>query len=484
MNVLFVASECVPFVKTGGLADVIGALPKELNSLEIDARVILPKYKAIPNTLKLKMRKKKELVVSLGWRNQNCSVEELEHDGVTYYFIDNEYYFYRDELYGYENTLDEAERFAFFSKAVLEVIPYLEFKPDILHLNDWQTGLVSLFLKDKYSHLEEYKDIRTIFTIHNLKYQGIFPKQVLGDILDIDSNYFHSDGIEYYDNINYLKAGIVFSDKITTVSETYAKEIQYPFFGEGMAGLLYKRKNDITGIINGIDITEYNPSTDLYLFKKYKNVNGKTENKIKLQKMLGLPINKEVPMLSVISRLVSQKGLDLVIHVIEELLKQDIQIVILGTGEHKYESFFKQISLKYPEKLSVNIIFNEELSRKIYAASDLFLMPSLFEPCGLSQLIAMRYKVVPIVRETGGLIDTVTSFNEFTGDGNGFSFANYNAHDMLNTIKRALFFYNDKKRWKQIIENIEKKDYSWEQSANKYIDLYDMLLTKEMTKCL
>ncbi|KXG43551.1 glycogen synthase GlgA [Tepidibacillus decaturensis] len=468
MKVLFIASECVPFIKTGGLADVIGSLPKELRKLGIDARVILPKYKAIPNHYREKMVHLTHFNLQLGWRNLYCGIEHLEEDGVPFYFIDNQNYFYRESIYGYGDSFDEAERFTFFSQAVLESLPYLQFQPEILHLNDWQTALIPLFLKTHYVNHDDYMKIRTIFTIHNLKYQGIFQQDILKDLLDIDPSdpEFSVDGIEYYGRVNFMKAGLNYANLITTVSETYAKEIQYPFFGEGLDGLLRNRNQDLYGIINGIDV------------ERFPRQQSKQENKVKLQEMLRLPTDPHIPMISLISRLVSQKGIDLVVHVLDEILQQNLQFVVLGTGEQKYEQIFLEASNRYPKKLSVHITFDEPFSHMIYAASDLFLMPSLFEPCGLSQLIALHYGAIPIVRETGGLKDTVQSFNEYNGEGNGFSFTHYNAHDMLYTIKRALSIYHQPPLWNKIKENIKASDFTWKKSAEEYVSLYQLVLQR------
>ncbi|MFV9509698.1 glycogen synthase GlgA [Tepidibacillus sp. LV47] len=477
MNVLFVASEGVPFIKTGGLADVIGSLPKELKRQEIDVRVFLPNYKQIPKEFKEKMVLMKTLEISLEWRKQYCGILKYKYQDVTYYFIDNQFYFNRDQIYGYNGTFDEAERFAYFSKAVLEALPHIDFQPQIIHLHDWQTALISVFLKAYYQYYDFYKNIRTVFTIHNLRYQGVFPKSILGDLFDLPEEFFTMDGIEFYGQVNFLKGGLVFSDKITTVSPTYAKEIQYPYFGEALDGILRKRNNDLSGILNGIDEDEYNPATDPHLFARYDHsLEQKKKNKMKLQEDLALPIRPDIPMIAIVSRLVAQKGLDLIIHVLDELLSEDIQMIILGTGERYYEQIFLDAMIRFPEKLSVHILFDERLARQIYAASDFLLMPSLFEPCGLSQLIALRYHSVPIVRETGGLNDTVQPYNEWTKEGNGFSFTNYNAHDMLYTIRRAIHFYYDQDHWNQIHNNTAKLDYSWKFSAKQYLELYRHLL--------
>ena len=462
MKVLLVASEGVPFIKTGGLADVIGSLPKELKRQGIDVSVILPLYEDIPQHFKEKMILKKQLTIPLGWRKQYCGIKELEHEGINFYFIDNEYYFKRSGLYEFA---DNAECYAFFSRAVLEGLPFLDFKPDILHGNDWQTGMVSVFLKAHYSMQPFYKDIKSVFTIHNLKYQGVFPKVILGDILDLSEDYFTIAGIEFYGNVSYLKGGLVFADLLTTVSETYAGEIQTPFFGEGLDGLLRTRKNDLYGIINGIDDSCSSLEGDVFALKR--------SAKREVQNTLGLPENEEIPVISIVSRLVGQKGLDLVEGVLDEIMALGVQMIVLGRGEERYENFFGTAAKCYPAQLSVNITFDATLATKIYLGSDLFLMPSLFEPCGLGQLIALRNGTIPIVRETGGLKDTIQPFN---GEGNGFSFKDYNPQDMLYTIKRAISFYYQKDIWNKIIQKAIHMDYGWGKSARRYRDLYEKLV--------
>ena len=474
MKVLFVASEANPFIKTGGLADVVGSLPTVLKDYDIDVRVVIPKYLDIPFHYKEKMEDVRYFNIDLSWREQYCGIEKIKRNGVTFYFMDNEYYFKRPFLYGH---YDEAERFAFFNKAVLEMLPHIDFKPDIIHCHDWQSGLVPFLLKTQYKDIKFYKDIKTIFTIHNLKYQGIFPPSIIDDILGVDWKYFTPDGLESNGMVNYMKAALNYSDIITTVSDTYAKEIQTPYYGEGMDGLLRKRSDDFYGIVNGIDYNEYNPLTDPSIFVNYKSsYEKKKENKVKLQKMLGLPEDKDKAMLLLISRLVEQKGIDLVINVLDQLANLDMQFVILGTGNTDYEQTFKELAWHYPDKVSAQITFDDTLARRMYAAADLFLMPSRFEPCGIGQLLSLRYFTVPIVRETGGLVDTVKSYNEETGEGNGFSFSNYNAHDMLFTIKRALSYYYNKDVWNKIRDNIKVLDYSWTNSAEEYLDLYKKLM--------
>ncbi|MDS1029363.1 glycogen synthase GlgA [Bacillota bacterium LX-D] len=472
LKVLFAASEGVPFAQTGGLADVIGSLPKELLKLGVDVRIIMPKYGIIPSVYKDQFQKLATFTVPLAWRKQYGGLEKYEYAGLTFYFIDNEYYFKRGGLYGYG---DEGERYAYFSRAVLEALPHLDFKPDILHCHDWQTALICFFLKTLYHNIPFYQNLKTLFTIHNLKYQGVCPKVVLTDILGVGWEYFTKDSLEFYDQVNFLKGGLGYADLITTVSKTYAEEIKTAYYGEQLDGLLRQKSDKLTGIINGIDYTNFDPAMDENLSVPYswQNCTLKQQNKKFLQEKLNLPV-RDVPLIAIIARLVSQKGLDLIACVLNEILAQDVQLVILGTGEYKYEELFRWAAQHYPSKVSAQITFNNSLARQIYAGSDLFLMPSLFEPCGLGQMIALRYGSLPIVRETGGLKDTVRPFNEFTGEGNGFSFTNYNAHDMLYTIERALSFYYNKDLWCQLVQNAMQTDCSWQRPAQEYLKLYNL----------
>ena len=470
MKILFVSSEAVPFVKTGGLGEVVGSLSKALRKNGLDVRIILPKYVSIPAEYKKNTILKKKLTVPVGWRQQYCGVEKVKYKPV--YLLDNEYYFKRDNLYGY---YDEAERYAFFCRAVLEALPHLGFDPDIIHCHDWHTGVISVFLKAHYQYNEYYKKIRTVFTIHNLKYQGIFPREVLYDLLGLGDEYFNIDALEFYGNVNFMKGGIVFSDVITTVSPSYAEEIQTPYFGEGLDGILRVHKKKLHGILNGIDYKEYNPASDKHIWVKYdsNSIQKKAQNKLKLQQELNLLQSEDTPLIAVVSRLVEQKGIDLIQCVFNEIMDMDVQMVILGTGEARYEEFFRWMAQRYPEKLSINILFDNALAHKIYAAADLLLMPSRFEPCGISQMVALRYGCLPIVRETGGLKDTIIPYNEYTGEGNGFSFRNYNAHDMLYTIRRAVGFFSKKEVWFKIVKNAMATDCSWDKPALEYMKLYE-----------
>lgn len=478
INVLFASSEVFPFAKTGGLGDVAGSLPKAISRLGVDIRVVMPSYGSIPQQFKNAMEFLGFVYVDLSWRHQYCGVLRLVYEDVTYYFLDNEYYFNRSDLYG---DFDQAEQFTFFSKAILEILPLIGFKPDIIHCNDWQTGAVSLLLKANHRNSPFYSKMKTVFTIHNLKYQGIFPKEVLSDLLGVDWQYFTPYGIEFHDKVNYMKSGLVYSDIINTVSPTYAQEIKTGFYGEDLNDILIHRSNDLYGILNGIDYEKNNPENDSRIYVNYTadDISKKYENKLRLQEELGLPVRADVPMIGIISRLTAQKGFDLIECVLEEILQMNIQLVLLGKGDEHYKYIFENAAHWHKDKLSANIAFSDTLAQRIYAGSDMFLMPSLFEPCGLGQIFSFRYGSVPIVRETGGLNDTVTSYSEASGNGNGFTFANYNAHDMLNTIKRAVdFYYNKKDIWKLLVERGMKADFSWNKSARAYLDMYKHALRK------
>jgi starch synthase len=477
VKVLFVVSECVPFAKSGGLADVAGALPKQLRKLGIDIRVIMPKYEAIPLEFKNAMKKIAEMVVRVGWRRQYCGIEMLEHQGVVYYFIDNEYYFKRHQLYG---QYDDGERFSYFCRAVLDALPVIPFRPDIIHCHDWHTGMIPFLLREEYRQDSFYAPIRTVFTIHNLQFQGIFPREILGDLLNLSDRYFTIEHLEFYGNVSFMKGALVSADVITTVSPTYKEEIQTEYYGERLDGLLRARQRDFIGILNGIDEEIYNPKTDPFIAMKYdaQTIAKKRCNKRALQQYFGLPAKEDVPVIAMVTRLTAQKGLDLVKCVFHEIMAENVQFILLGTGDWHFEQFFSQMAAAYPDKVKVYIGFNEPLAHQIYAGADLFLMPSLFEPCGLSQMIALRYGTIPIVRETGGLNDTVQSYNEVTGEGNGFSFTNFNAHDMLYTIRRALSFYHDKPIWEKLMREAMSRDYSWAQSAAKYNEVYEDLVNR------
>ena len=471
MKVLFLTSEADPFIKTGGLADVAGSLPKELVKKGIDIRVVMPLYSSIDDIYKNKMKKIKEFYVDLDWKHQYAGIYSLKWDNVEFYFIDNLEYFDRPNAYGYD---DDAERFIFFSKATTLLGKEIDFKPDIIHANDWHTALVNIYVNDFRKGDKFFDDIRTLFTIHNLKYQGVFDSGYL-TLTGLDGYYFNEHDLKYFDAINFMKGGIVHSTAFNTVSENYSEEIKYPFYGEGLDGVIREYQNKLSGIVNGIDYDLWNPKTDKNIYKNYdlKSIDKKIENKINLQKEYGLPVNPDVPMIAICSRLTSMKGFDLVRYILDELLQEDIQLVILGTGDYTYEEMFKYFEWKYPEKVSARIYYDGKESHKLYAASDLFMMPSISEPCGISQLIAMRYGSLPIVREAGGLKDTVKAYNKYTGEGTGFSFENINAHELLFASKNAIDLYkNNKNAFNKLIENAMNEKNDWEESSKKYIDLY------------
>ena len=474
-KVLFVASECVPFIKTGGLADVVGSLPKYFDKNEFDVRVMIPKYVSIPEEYKNQMEFSTHFYLELAWRKQYVGIFQMQYQGVTFYFLDNEFYFSGNRPYG--EIYQDIEKFAFFSKAALSALPVIGFRPDIIHCHDWQTGLIPVYLKDSFQQGEFFRGIKSIMTIHNLKFQGVWDKKTVMDTTGLDAYYFTPDKLEAYGDANYLKGGLVYADQITTVSDTYAEEIKTPFYGEKLDGLMNARANCLSGIVNGIDYEDYNPLTDNKIERNYDVSNFRKEkikNKIALQKELGLEENQKTMMIGVVSRLTDQKGFDLVAYVMDELCQDAVQIVVLGTGEEQYENMFRHFAWKYPGKVSANIYYSEAMSHKIYASCDAFLMPSLFEPCGLSQLMSLRYGTVPIVRETGGLKDTVEPYNEYEKTGTGFSFMNYNAHEMLATVRYAEQIYYDKKRdWNKIVERAMNKDFSWKNSAKQYEELYE-----------
>ena len=478
-NILFVASEGVPFIKTGGLADVVGSLPKYVDKRYFDIRVMIPKYTCIPQELKDLMVYKTSFYMDFHWKNEYVGILEAEVDGVKYYFIDNESKFGGFHPYS-SNVYDDIEKFAFFSKAALSAMPLLDFRPDIIHCHDWQTGLIPVYLRERFQGNEFFHGIKSVMTIHNLKFQGKWDVPAVKDITGLPDYFFTPDKLESYKNANLLKGGLVYADAITTVSETYAKEIMMPFYGESLDGLLRARENDVRGIVNGIDYKDYDPSVDKYIDFKYNPQNFRKEkikNKKKLQHDLGLEENDKIMMIGIVSRLTDQKGFDLIAYIMDELCQDAVQIVVLGTGDEQYENMFRHFDWKYNNKVSANIYYSESMSHKIYAASDAFLMPSLFEPCGLSQLMALRYGTIPIVRETGGLKDTVEPYNEYESKGTGFSFVNYNAHEMLGTIRYAEKIYYDRKReWNKMIDRAMAVDFSWSVSANKYQEMYDWLI--------
>jgi starch synthase len=475
LNILIAASEAHPFIKTGGLGDVIGALPKSLKKLGADVRVVMPNYRDIKKEIKDKLKYINNFSIKVGWRNQYCGVFEYDCEGVKFYLLDNEYYFKRDGLYGY---YDDGEKFAFFSRAVLEFVKQLDWTPNVIHCNDWQTGMIPVLHKLEYIKEEKFKNMKTIFSIHNLFFKGEFTKEVLPELFGYDYEAFNNGSLELYGGVSFLKGGINYSDIVSTVSETYAEEIKTSEYGEKLEGLLRYRGSALKGIVNGIDYEEYNPEKDKIIYKNY-NVNSiedKYVNKEKLQEELKLPINKNIPMIGMVSRLTHQKGCDIIINSLEAILEEEVQVIILGTGEEMYEEAFRDFERRHGDKVRAKITFSNDLAHKIYAASDMFLMPSLFEPCGLGQLIALRYGTVPIVRETGGLKDTVNPYNKYENTGNGFGFRNYRTDELLNTVRCALSIYKDKYAWNRIVFEAMNSDNSWEKSAKEYMKLYSGIL--------
>lgn len=474
LRILYLSSEVSPFSKSGGLGEVSAALPKELCRLGADCRVVTPKYGSMPGKLLTGLEFQKSYETSLSWRKQRTDVYTLERDMVTYYFIGNDYYFGRDGYYGYG---DDFERFAFFSKAAVELAGVMDFKPHVIHANDWQTGLACLYVRDKLRKFIFYNNVKSLFTIHNLQYQGIFSHGVLSS-LDLDDGYFSVGGLEFYNNISLLKAGIAYSDAVSTVSPTYASEIQTPAYGFSMDGVIRQRSSVLHGIINGIDYEKNNPAKDPEIFVKYSAETfeeGKRLNKTALQAELNLPVNGNVPVFAIISRLTNQKGLDILAIAMDELLNKDVQLLVLGQGDSHYEQLFNYYKWKYPNKCYVQLGFETELAQKMYAGVDFFLMPSMFEPCGLGQMTAMRYGTLPIVRNTGGLADTVRHFNPATGEGNGFVFEDYVASGLMWAINQALDCFGDKSRMNAAINNAMSEDYSWGKSAKEYMSLYSRM---------
>lgn len=473
MKVLMVSTEAEPFAKSGGLGDVIGSLPMELRKQGIDVRVILPLYQKIKENPSEGMVFQGAMDIQLSWRSQYCGIFTLEHQGIPFYFLDNEQYFRRDAYYGYE---DDGERFAFFAKAVCDVLPSLDFQPDILHCNEWQTALVPVFLRTQKQYQEPfYAAMKTVFTIHNIEYQGKFDGSRLGELLGIDEAY---RGILDHDGgLNYMKGAIVTCDRLTTVSETYSQELLYPFYGKGLEGIIGQEQGKLSGILNGIDLQVYNPAKDKSLAQTYsaRTIRKKQENKRWLQQQLGLREEADVPLLAMVGRLVAHKGFDLMTAVFDELMQESVQFILLGTGDGIYEDYFREKASVYGDRISVNIQFSALLANQIYAGADLFLMPSLSEPCGLAQMISLRYGTIPVVRETGGLADSVQPYDLAAQKGNGITFSSVNAQDMLGAIKRGLALYQDQEQWSRILQNAMKTDFSWKKSAKQYIKLYKEL---------
>lgn len=475
MQIVFASAECAPFVKTGGLGDVAGSLPAALVRAGAEVIVMVPKYATIKDEYKAQMEHFSDFYVSLGWRNEYCGLEKLEHDGVTYMFIDNERYFARDYPYGF---FDDGERFAFFSKAITESLQHLPagFECDILHCNDWQTALAPVFLREFYQGLPLYDRVKTVFSIHNVAFQGQFSDTVMEDILGVAhipaaASQLRCDAC----SINYMLGALRYADAITTVSPTYANEIQTPEFGEGLDGVLRERSYALQGILNGIDVAGFDPATDKRIAANYtvEDRSGKAVCKAKLQEELGLEVRDDRPLMVMVTRLTRQKGMDLVMYALDRILAGGVQVAVLGTGDRDYEDGLRYFQDKYPGTMAARIEFDPALSQRMYAAADMFLMPSKFEPCGLSQIIAMRYGTLPIVRETGGLKDTVQPYNEFTGEGTGFSFSNFNGDEMGDAVFRAArLFWDNREAWDQLVTQAMSQDFSWTRSADKYLDLY------------
>lgn len=473
MQILFAAFEAAPFIKTGGLGDVAGSLPGAVKTGRYDVRVICPKLSLIPEEFQKKMKFVTDFTVPLGWRSQYCGLFTMKYRGVTYYFLDNEYYFSRAGVYG---DFDDGERVAFFSKAVLESIPYLEdFSPDIIHCNDWHTALIPVFLKEFYADIAEYKNIKTVFTIHNIKFQGDCSDFVIGDILGLNGTPAEGRLLTAEHHANFMQGAALYADKLTTVSPTYADEICMPYYGEGLDGVFSARRDDLSGILNGIDYKIWDPSKDRFIAANYDaaSLKIKTENKLALQKELGLKVDKDIPLFVIISRLTEQKGLDLVTYLLPAISERRMQLAVLGVGDHKYEEAFSYYAGLYREDFSASIKFDNALSHRMYAGADVILIPSRFEPCGLTQLIAMRYGTLPLVRETGGLKDTVDPAS-------GFSFVTFNADDMLYSIDCALDIYNEHPvKWRKMQRAAMSLDYSWKASAKAYRRLYSELSKQE-----
>ncbi len=472
MKVLYAASEALPFIASGGLADVAGSLPQALRKRLIGARVVMPLYDSIRQELKDKMTFVTHISVPVAWRRQYCGIFEARHNGVIYYLLDNQYYFKRDRIYGH---YDDAERFAFFARAVLEIIPHIGFKPDIIHCNDWQTAMTPVYYSTMYADQPGWENIKTIFTIHNIQYQGVYGMELISDVLGLQPGTEHI--VEYNGCVNLMKGAIETANVVTTVSPSYANEILDPWFSHGLDNILEHRRFKLSGILNGIDVENYNPETDKDIFANYSaaDFSAKAVNKAELQKMFNLPENPRTPVVGLVTRLVSHKGLDLIKVILDELLATtDIQFVVLGSGDWQYEEFFKEMAARYPAQLGLRLGFIPDLARKIYAGSDMFLMPSKSEPCGLSQMVALRYGSIPIVRETGGLKDTITDSGD--NEGNGFTFARYNAHDMLHSIRRAVEGYQNEEGWNILVKRAMECNNSWNRSANEYIRLYKAVL--------
>ncbi|MDD6270410.1 MAG: glycogen synthase GlgA [Oscillospiraceae bacterium] len=470
MKILFAASEALPFAASGGLADVVGSLPAALSDLDCDCRVVMPLYRSVKPELRNKMTFLGDVTVDVSWRKQYCGVYTIKHGSVTYYLIDNPYYFMRDGMYGF---YDDCERFVFFSRAVLEILPLIEWKPDIIHCNDWQTAMIPVYYDVMYKYHREYEGIKTIYTIHNIQYQGVYGREVVTELMGLPN--YHTNLLEFDGCVNLMKGAFETANVITTVSPTYAKEVLDPWYSYGMDRALVRRKDGIKGILNGIDTKHYNPETDNIIAKNYSaaSIAGKKKCREDLLKEMGLPVD-DSPVIGIVTRLVAHKGIQLIQRVFHEMLDIGCKFVILGSGEKLFEDFFLEMQDQHPDKVKTNIGFKPLLSRKIYAGADFFLMPSQNEPCGLAQMVAMRYGTIPIVRETGGLKDSV---NDAGGEnGNGFTFKTFDALDMLDAVKRGLELYGNKRKWNALVKRAMNCDFSWKKSAEQYMEMYRQLL--------
>ena len=475
MKTLFVAAECAPFFKTGGLGDVAGALPKALKEKGTDIKVVLPFFTKMPQRYKDQLQDLFSYDVYVGWRKQYCGVKYLQMNGIDYYFLDNLYYFDRPELYGY---FDDGERFAFYQQAVIELMEKIDFIPDVMHLNDYHTSFIPCLLKEKYRWIQKFSKIRTVLTIHNIEFQGQYDRGILYDLFGMGSERYDDGSIRFNDCVNFMKAGILYADRVTTVSPSYAEEIKTPEFGAGLDVILRKESGKLSGIVNGIDYDTFDPAKDPALFANYdqRHLDKKIENKVQLQKYLELPVRPEVPVIGIVSRLTYQKGFHLLLQEMDNLLQFDVQLVLIGTGDPNFENQFRHFGEKYPTKTSIQIAFDVTLAQKVYAGADMFLMPSAFEPCGLSQMISMRYGTLPIVHEIGGLRDTVEPYNPITNEGTGFGFNIYESFYLMNAMKQAIELYqNHPDIWRGLMREAMSRDFSWDGSSEQYLELYKQM---------
>lgn len=475
MKTLFVAAECAPFFKTGGLGDVAGALPKALKEKGTDIKVVLPFFTKMPQRYKDQLQDLFSYDVYVGWRKQYCGVKYLQMNGIDYYFLDNLYYFDRPELYGY---FDDGERFAFYQQAVIELMEKIDFIPDVMHLNDYHTSFIPCLLKEKYRWIQKFSKIRTVLTIHNIEFQGQYDRGILYDLFGMGSERYDDGSIRFNDCVNFMKAGILYADRVTTVSPSYAEEIKTPEFGAGLDVILRMESGKLSGIVNGIDYDTFDPAKDPALFANYdqRHLDKKIENKVQLQKYLELPVRPEVPVIGIVSRLTYQKGFHLLLQEMDNLLQFDVQLVLIGTGDLNFENQFRHFGEKYPTKTSIQIAFDVTLAQKVYAGADMFLMPSAFEPCGLSQMISMRYGTLPIIHEIGGLRDTVEPYNPITNEGTGFGFNIYESFYLMNAMKQAIELYqNHPDIWRGLMREAMSRDFSWDGSSEQYLELYKQM---------